>query len=316
MASVKQKFPQSKVDVGPASLSLFHFGQEVIDTLKCRGQIRLSETYATALSSFRRFLNGEDLALDKLDADIITAYEIALRRACLVSNTTSFYMRNLRAIYNRAVECGLIPQKSPFRHVYTGVNKTQKRAVPLEVIRQLKEMNLSNSPSCHQARDLFLFSFYTRGMAFVDMAYLKKCDLKNGFLTYIRRKTGQRIVVKWEKCMQQIVDKYSDANSAYLLPIIRPSDKTEELKRKRYIYMAHNVNRGLKKIGKEIGLPLPLTIYVARHAWASIARSKNVPLAVISEALGHDSEMTTRIYLASLDNMAIDEANSLILALI
>lgn len=111
--------------------------------------------------------------------------------------------------------------------------------------------------------------------------------------------------------MQEIADKYNTAHSNYLLPIIRPAAKADE--RRQYIYMGHNVNHSLKAVGERLGLPLPLTMYVARHAWASIARSKNVPLSVISEGMGHDSEATTRIYLASLDNMAVDKANSLIL---
>ena len=154
-------------------------------------------------------------------------------------------------------------------------------------------------------------SFYTRGMSFVDMAYLRKKDLQNGVLSYRRRKTGQLLFIKWEKCMQEIVDKYDTSQSNYLLPIIKPFGDIDE--RKQYIYAAHNINRCLKIIGKELGLSVSLTLYVARHAWASIAKSKNVPLSVISEGMGHDSEATTRIYLASLDTVAIDKANSMIL---
>lgn len=111
--------------------------------------------------------------------------------------------------------------------------------------------------------------------------------------------------------MQEIVDKYDSNGSNYLLPIIKPRSQIEE--RRQYIYAAHNINRCLKIIGRDLGLPLSLTMYVARHSWASIAKSKNVPLAVISEGMGHDSEATTRIYLASLDTMAIDKANSMII---
>ena len=111
--------------------------------------------------------------------------------------------------------------------------------------------------------------------------------------------------------MQEIVDKYDTSQSNYLLPIIKPFGDIDE--RKQYIYAAHNINRCLKIIGKELGLSVSLTLYVARHAWASIAKSKNVPLSVISEGMGHDSEATTRIYLASLDTVAIDKANSMIL---
>ena len=160
------------------------------------------------------------------------------------------------------------------------------------------------------ARDIFMFSFYTRGMSFIDMAYLKKRDLQNGVLSYRRKKTGQQLFIKWERPMQEIIDKYNTDGSPYLLPIIRNMNADE---RQQYKNAAHLVNNKLKKLGEILGLAVPLTSYVARHAWASIAKSKNVPLGIISEAMGHDSEKTTRIYLASLDTSAIDKANNQIL---
>lgn len=290
---------------------LFPFMEEVIAHLKTLGKIRTSETYATTLCSFKRFRENRDLALDDMDFELMMAYEAYLRTNGISPNSSSFYMRNLRAVYNRAVEKGLTSQRFPFKHVYTGVDKTVKRAVPLKVIKRIKEMDYSMNPTFDFARDMFLFSFYTRGMSFVDIAYLRKKDLQNGILSYRRRKTGQQLFIKWERCMQEIIDKYDTAHSNYLLPIIKPSNNIDE--RKQYIYAAHNINRCLKIIGKEFGLSVSLTLYVARHAWASIAKSKNVPLSVISEGMGHDSESTTRIYLASLDTVAIDKANSLIL---
>ena len=290
---------------------LFSFMEETITNLKALGRVRTSETYAATLCSFRRFREDKDVPLDDMDSDMMMAYEAYLRNNGVSPNSSSFYMRNLRAVYNRAVEKGLTSQRFPFKHVYTGVDKTVKRAVPLKVIKQIKEMDFSMNPTFDFARDMFLMSFYTRGMSFVDMAYLRKKDLQNGVLSYRRRKTGQQLFIKWEKCMQEILDKYDTSQSNYLLPIIKPFSDIDE--RKQYIYAAHNINRCLKIIGKELGLSVSLTLYVARHAWASIAKSKNVPLSVISEGMGHDSEATTRIYLASLDTMAIDKANSMIL---
>ena len=287
--------------------TLFGFMEEVIVNLRKLGKIRISETYTATLNSFCRFREEKDVALDKVDSDIMIAYEAYLKTSGVSLNSSSFYMRNLRAVYNRAVEKELTPQRFPFKHVYTGIGKTVKRAVPIKVIKQIKEMDLSYSSSLDFARDMFLFSFYTRGMSLVDMAYLRKKDLANGILSYRRRKTGQQLFIKWEKPMQEIADKYDTKNSIYLLPIIKHSSIEE---RTQYIYAGHNINRNLKIIGRKLGLSIPLTMYVAR---ASIAKSKNVPLSVISEGMGHDSEATTRIYLASLDNMAIDKANSLIL---
>lgn len=291
--------------------SFFTFMEEVIGDLKKLGKARTSEAYTTTLNSFRRFREDRDVPPDEVDSDMMSAYEACLKTNGVSPNSSSFYMRNLRAVYNRAVEKGITPQRFPFRHVYTGVDKTVKRAVPLRVIKRIREMDLSFNPSADFARDMFLFSFCTRGMSLVDMAYLRKKDLANGILSYRRRKTGQQLLIRWEKPMQEIVDKYDTGSSIYLLPIIKPHSKKDE--RTQYIYAGHNINRNLKSIGRKLGLSLPLTMYVARHSWASAARSKNVPLSVISEGMGHDSEATTRIYLASLDNMAIDRANSLIL---
>lgn len=146
-------------------------------------------------------------------------------------------------------------------------------------------------------------------MSFVDMAYLRRNDLKGGFLTYRRRKTGQRLCIRWEGCMQALLDKYPVNESPYLLPIIRRSDD----ERRQYLNAIHLVNRQLKTLSRKLGLSSPLTMYVARHSWASIARSKHIPLSVISEGMGHHSERTTQIYLASLGNVVIDRANSRIL---
>lgn len=308
MTTIKLKFKQVR---GKSDAYLFPFMENVIRNLKGLGKIRTSETYTSTLNSFKRFRKGKDLPLNHMDSDLIQAYEAYLKSKGVCPNTSSFYMRILRAVYNRAVEKSLIIQNYPFKHIYTGVDKTIKRAISLKVVKILKDMDFSDNPGYDFARDMFLFSFYTRGMSFVDMAYLRKKDIQNGILTYRRRKTGQVLYIKLERCMQDIMDKHSIGQSIYLLPIIRPDCSTDE--RKQYIYSAHNINRCLKIIGKGMGLTVPLTLYVARHSWASIAKSKNIPLSVISEGMGHDSEATTRIYLATLDTFAIDKANSMIL---
>lgn len=290
--------------------SFFNFVQRLILRLKSQGNLRTSETYMATLMSFMKFLDGKDIQFDFINADLIEAYEIHLKNKGLCLNTVSFYMRILRAVYNRAVNKGITVQNYPFRNVYTGVEKTAKRAIPLKSIKRIKDLDLSLQPALCLSRDLFLFSFYTRGMSFIDMAFLKKSDLRNGTLSYVRRKTGQRLSIGWEICMQEIVQWHpSSADSIYLLPIISLG-KDE---RKQYRNASLRINNHLRKIGKMIGLSTHLTMYVARHSWASAAKEKKIPLSVISEGLGHDSEQTTRIYLTSLDIAEINRANNLIL---
>ena len=292
--------------------SLFTFMHGVIAQLKQLGKVRTSETYTATLKSFMAFRNNQDVPLDGITSDLMLLYEAYLKTRDVRMNTISFYMRNLRAVYNRAVEKGLTPQNNPFRHVYTGVDKTVKRAIPIKTIKALKELDLSMKPSLGFARDMFMFSFYTRGMSFVDMAYLKKTDLQNGILTYRRRKTGQQLTIKWEKCMDEIVTKYPDNETGYLLPIIKKHGN----ERKQYDNALHLVNYRLKDLSSTLKFQRPLTMYVARHSWASAAKAKNVPLSVISEGMGHNSEATTQIYLASLETSVVDKANKLILGLL
>ncbi|MBR4886592.1 MAG: site-specific integrase [Muribaculaceae bacterium] len=320
MANIKAKFRpfsneniEGKVyyQVLQNQQSLFKFMQTIITQLQQMGKQRTSETYRSTLKSFMQFREGKDVRLKDIDSDLMLMYEAYLSNRGLTKNTTSFYMRILRAVYNRAVEKELTSQRFPFKHVYIGIDKTIKRAISLKAIKQIKCLDLSLLPSLDLARDMFLFSFYTRGMSFVDMAYLKKKDLSNGVLSYCRRKTGQQLFIRWEKCMQEIVDKYDNPISEYLLPIIKPMKGDE---RKQYKNAMYLINRKLKTIGNMVGVQQPLTMYVARHSWASAAKSKNVPISVISEGMGHDSEMTTQIYLASLDTGVVDNANSMILS--
>lgn len=290
-------------------MSFFGFMEDIIRRLRQWGRERTAENYATALASFRRFRRGYDLAPDELDTTLMGEYEAHLLGRGVAKNTVSFYNRILRAVYNRAVEQGLTAQRHPFRRVYTGIDRTAKRALPLECLRRIKELDLAKRPSQDFARDMFLFSFYTRGMSFVDMAFLRQRDLRGGTLSYRRRKTGQQLCIKWERPMQEIVDKYASGADGYLLPIVRRCGN----ERRQYRNALRRVNNRLKDIAAAVGLPGGLSMYAARHSWASIARSQNIPLSVISAGMGHDSENTTQIYLASLDNSEVDKANDLIL---
>lgn len=159
-----------------SAYSLFNFMEQIIGRLKAKGRIRTSETYCSALRSFRKFRDDEDVMLDSLTPELMEEYEAWLFRGGLVPNTVSFYTRILRAVYNRAVEAEIIENKYPFRHVYTGVDKTVKRALPLSVMSKIKALDLSVGPALDFARDMFLMSFYLRGMSLVDMAFLKKTN--------------------------------------------------------------------------------------------------------------------------------------------
>lgn len=299
--------------ISPTVAGFISFTRKLIAESRMMGKTSAAEHYSTALNSFIRFHGNEDIPFDNFDSSLMIGYESYLKELNITPNTISFYMRKLRAVYNRAVEREITPQRNPFKHVYTGVAKTRKRALSLNIIRSLRNMDLRLDPLSELARDMFLFSFYTRGMSMVDMSYLLKINLHDGILTYRRKKTAQQLCIRWEDKMQEIVKRHDIPESDYLLPLIKPCDKDS---RRQYQNASHMINRRLKKLGIRLGMTEPLTMYCARHTWASIAHDNNVPISVISQGMGHDSEKTTRIYLASLNTSVIDQANNDIINLL
>ena len=292
--------------------SFMTFMQERIMKLENQGKYGTAATYLTTMNSFMRFMGFYDVSLNRVDAKLIKSYEDYLRSIGLTKNTTSFYMRVLRSVYNQAVENGLVGQVKPFCDVYTGIAETKKRAIGAREIRKIRAIDLTQQPSLDFARDLFMFSFYTRGMSFIDIAYLSPDNLKDGYLIYKRHKTGRELRIKWGKCMESIVNKYQPQCNNYLLPII----KGEEDNRRKYRNASHWINNQLKKLSSILGIKPALTMYVARHSWASIAKNNNIPITVISEGMGHSSIKTTEIYLASLNDSIIDGANRRIINIV
>ena len=301
----------------------------LIALLLKNGQYRTMQHYKATLNSYMRFRGGKDISLNKIDAEEMLSYEAYLKNVAKVcSNTSSFYLRILRATYNKAVEKGFTIQQNPFKNVYTGIAKTNKRAVPIEIVSSIKHLDSSKdfTPKQELARDTFMMCFYLRGISFIDLAHLRKSDLRDGYLHYIRSKTGQCLSIRWEKEMQDIVEKYQaqTASSPYLFPFIvgdstnKHSGKQDKEQSELRLY--HNAESRiayhLKKLGEKMDIKGKLTLYVARHSWATAARDNQVPISVISEALGHNSETTTQIYLCSIQTSEVDEANAKLLALI
>lgn len=293
--------------------TLFQFMNTIITQLLKNGQHRTMQHYKTTLNTYTHFRRNRDIALSEINTEEIRTFEAYLKNVVGVcNNTSSFYLRILRATYNKAVEKGLTIQRNPFRNVYTGIGKPRKRAIPTASVCQIKHMDSTQefTPKQELARDTFLLCFYLRGISFIDLAHLRKSDLKDGYLHYTRSKTGQRLTIRWEKEMQKIVDKYKSqtAFSPYLLPFLTGNNHSRQNKatdtRQEELRLYHNAETRmayhLKKLGARIGLPGKLTLYVARHSWATAARDRHIAISVISEALGHHSEATTQIYLRSI----------------
>lgn len=292
------------------SNTLFSYMESLIYRLRQLNHYGTAHNYQATLNSLKRFRNSKDIFFDEITHVLVEDYQAYLKSMGLAPNSISFYIRIFRAVYNRIVEQELTQDRKPFRAAFTGREKTRKRAISIKDIKCIKELDLSMKPNLEFARDVFMLLFYCRGMSFVDAAFLKKSDVQNGMISYRRHKTNQLLHIKVVSQIQNIINRYTDTNSPYLLPIITRLGADE---RRQYETALRRINNALKEIAKMIKLPVALSTYVSRHSWATIAKLKNVPVNVISDALGHDSLSTTQIYLASIDASTIDHANDLII---
>lgn len=286
-----------------------------VKRLKAMDRLGTASHYETLNNRINDFVKDRYVTIHDIDADFVQDFEAYLFSRGLRRNSTSFYLRILRAIYNKAVDMGKIEPfpVNPFKHVYVGIDNTVKRAIDVEDIRRIKELNLKRYPKYDIVRDMFMFSFYTRGMSFVDIAKLKKENIYGGMIHYIRSKTKRLYSVRVESNIQAIIDKYSSDDRDYIFDII----KSPETAYKDAKYALMKANKVLKEIAKMCQIDNTLTMYVARHSWANIAyKVAGVPISVISQGMGHYDEKTTRIYLSNFDNSAVDDANNNIINLI
>ncbi len=293
-------------------MTILAFMEHYIAYLRSIERLGTAQNYYRTQRSLSCYLEGKDIAFSALTDAMIVNYEHWLKERDVTRNTVSFYMRILRTVCRKAGRENIYVNDQAFSNVYTGVDRTKKRAVDQEVVYRLKKLDLKGNRPLTYARDLFLFSFYTRGMSFVDMAFLKKNHIADGCICYVRHKTNQLISIRLEPCMAEIIDRYSDERQPYLFPIVKTKNGAGEYR--QYQNALCYYNKQLKRLSALLHLPYSLSSYTARHTWATLARNYNIPLPVISAGMGHSSPHITQIYLATLDTSVVDEANARILS--
>lgn len=274
-------------------------------------QYSTAKNYRTAIRSLRSFLQGHELMVRDVSPELMADYAQWLRQQGISMNTVSCYLRSLRAIYNKVVRRYGLEDLDPFKDLFTGHAKTVKRSASDEDIKRLQAMILPRHSVLQLTRDIFFFSLYAQGMPFVDVAFLRNEQIRDGLIVYERHKTGQQIVVKIEGCIQEIINRYSRTDSDFVFPIITTHYPAQAYK--QYQSKLRTYNRHLHQLEKIAGLKGSLTSYVVRHTWASLAYDTDIDLAVIASALGHTNTNTTRIYIRDINNRRLAEANQKVL---
>lgn len=282
---------------------------ERIEHFKALGKLKTASNYSCALKHFMQFRQGKDIKLEELTSNLMKDFQVYLIGKGLKMNTISLYNRVLKAVYNYALDEEIIHEdKRPFRKVFTGAEKTRKRTLGKDTLKKMVRADLKGDVSLEFARDMFLFSIYMQGMAFVDIAHLRKSQIKNKCLVYRRSKTNQCLKIVIQPFAREIIDKWMvDAKDCpYLFPILYNPLKRQEI---RYDTALRMQNKRLERLALRLGIEEAFSSYAARHTWASLAKWSGVNDTVICEAMGHSNLATTSIYLASLDSEVIAAAN-------
>ena len=300
---------------------------EVIGMLKREGKFPAMHVYACTLRSYVKFCAEErhpknttaSLSMQEIfTPERLKEYEDWLAGQQSSPNTISTYMRTLQAVYNRWMSPG-IEGYNPvlFKDVYTKVESRTKRALTAEQMEQLRNTDFSVlTLRQQQVLTYFLLMFMLRGMPFIDLAHLRKSDLRNRRITYRRHKTGKLMVVDVPPDAMRLLQKYRDkTDSEYLFPLLHGGLFMEE-HHHRYQETLRHFNRELARLMKQLLPGVSVSSYTARHTWATLAYHSGVPVGLISQSLGHSSIRVTMTYLKPFDAEVIDRINRQVISLV
>ena len=280
-----------------------------INRLQGEGRLKYASTYKELKASLLNFNMHLDIYFSEIDINWLKRYEAYLRTKGLADNSIGVRFRTLRTLFNKAISENIIKSDYyPFK-AYK-VSKLRKGTVKRAITKADIELIINHkveSDYSQLAIDLFYFSYLSGGINFVDMAYLTYDNIVDKRLIYIRKKTKKLIKLPIQDKAMDIVKKYK-SNNSYIFPILSEFHKTDIQKANRVHKVLGKINKYLKAVGEELGLPIDLTTYTARHTYATVLKRSGVNTSIISESLGHSSEKVTQIYLDSFENSQIDEA--------
>lgn len=294
-------------------LKVLAFMNQVAKELQMGGNYGTAHVYRSSLNAIIMYHGKRDFTFDKVTPEWLKSFEIHLRGRGCSWNTVSTYLRTFRAVYNRAVELRKAPYVPHlFRSVYTGTRADRKRALDNGDVKKMFAGLQSpvSVPALRRTQELFTLMFLLRGLPFVDLAYLRKSDLRGNVITYRRRKTGRSLSVTLTTEAMGLLKKYMnrDTSSPYLFSVLKSGEGTLEAYRE-YQLALRAFNRRLMLLGKLLGFDDKLSSYTARHTWATTAYYCEVHPGIISEAMGHSSITVTETYLKPFHNRKIDDAN-------
>ena len=320
----------SQLTVKESVVKLEKYGQRLIERAQTKKAFNTARWYKDGIAAIKRFNDNQDIAIQDITIAFLQDFEADHIAKGNSKNSISAYLRAVRSITNYAVTD--VFKRKRFENYPWGnggysipSKKTQKRAIKRDVINQLRALNLSKGSALWKSQKYFFWMFNNRGMNFIDIAKLKKHqiidpiyddnNLISGRLKYTRSKSDKDFSIKLTKESVEILNDFSFYDKKpddFVFPIGFEFTKSGfETYRKK---LTRN-NERFRELARMIGQPeLNLTTYVARHSWASIAKSSGISTTIISDGLGHSDFKTTQTYLEQFEDDVLDDANELIVA--
>ncbi|MDF1864386.1 MAG: site-specific integrase [Saprospiraceae bacterium] len=294
-------------------LMTLEFGKEIIAQLRQAQKHGNARVYETMIRSISTFVKDKDFPIKQITYGWLEKYENWYLAKGNSVNGLAVNLRTLRALFNKGIKLKRVSQEYyPFNEYTIKKEGTRKRAISREDIERIKNFEPKTNRQ-KRAKDYFFISFYLMGASFIDIAFLKISNIYQNRIEYKRRKTGRLHSIPLSLPLKSLLEKYMKGKEKedFILNVIKSSDPEKQMVNVRDELRRYN--RTLKEIGEICKLETPLTSYVSRHSYATIAKYKGVPTAIISEALGHTSEEVTQIYLDSFDKEVLDKYHSMII---
>lgn len=301
-----------------SKITVLEFWEDKIKDLNLAGRTGNARAHHDTKNSFFRFCKNQKILFKEITVDMLDKYETHLRSTGSNDGGIGVRMRELRAVFNDAIKKGVVDEKYyPFKTYKVSKLKGKgfKKALSRDEVRLIENFDEAKYPQLREAKHLFVFSYYTRGMNFYDIMKLTWDRVENDKIIYTRSKTKGRFTIKILQPIQDILDHYKELNTDtnFVFPILLKEGMTAIQIENRKAKKLKRFNSDLKLIAEIVGINKPLTSYVARHSYATNLKQLGVSTDLISQSMGHQNISITSAYLKDFEDDIIDDANEKLL---
>ena len=315
--SLKDFESRFRIEVNPIKQNVYNFWDEIISEMIDAGRTGNARANRDSYNSIKKFHPSKTFCFQEITPAFLTKYEVYLRSRGGTDGGIGVRMRAIRALYNMAIQRNIVKKEFyPFDSYKISKLKGKgiKRALDINEVQSIINMNMSKHPHLLNSRNYFVFSFYARGMNFADMMKLKWSDIAADKIAYKRSKTKNNFIIKILPPVKEILEYYDKIkNTIYVFPILLKENMTPSQIENRKSKTLKKYNKDLKEIAKVCGISKNISSYVARHSFANCLKQKGVATDIISESMGHQNLAITQAYLKELDSAVLDEACELLL---